>query len=46
MSMERGGNSRGAYDARPYSSVAIDTPKDKYLKFYGLPQREKRNDDI
>ncbi|MPM87002.1 hypothetical protein SDC9_134095 [bioreactor metagenome] len=32
--------------ARPYTFVVINTTEDEHLKFHGLSQREKCNDDI
>ena len=44
--MERRGNQRREYDARSYSSAAVDSTKNEHIKFYGISQREKCDDDI
>ena len=44
--MEGSRNIGRAYDARSYTSIAINTTKTKYIKLYGISERKKLNADI
>jgi hypothetical protein len=44
--MEGGRNHRGGSDERSRTSAGIDTTEDEHIKFHGVPEGEKRIDDI
>ena len=44
--MERSRNSIGTFDSGSYAFTIINTTKNEYIKFHGIFERKKFNDDI
>ena len=46
LQIQRSRNNRRTYDARPCAFTAQHTTKNEHSEFYGIPEREKRFDDV